>query len=201
MSSKKRATTALKSFGAAGLAVATIVSGLSFGPAAASAVPGTSSPGNQIDAFTVTPPTNYGARNLDAGGFTVYGTPNCQGDVYQCDLVVSLSSNPHHTGSWIGSNGSRYNYWGWAAGETKTVYFFTGGNTPMGDPVFSASRSIQVTRPLTNVALTAKVDSVDNIAKSAVVSGTATKGAKVSIGSQETTANASTGAWSLTVTG
>ncbi|WP_148058317.1 hypothetical protein [Curtobacterium sp. PhB78] len=70
----------------------------------------------------------------------------------------------------------------------------------MSDSVYSASRSIQVTRPL-STALTAKVDSVDHIAKTATVSGKATPGAKVSIGSQETTANASTGAWTLTVTG
>ncbi len=200
MSSKKRATTALKSFGAAGLAVATIVSGLSFGPAAASAVPGTSSPGNQINAVSVTPPTNYGVRNADAGGFTTYGTPHCEGNFTRCLLTVHLSPNPSIP-SLIGNDGTRYNYWNWAEGETKTLYFTSAAAQGMSDSVYSASRSIQVTRPLSKVALTAKVDSVDNIAKSAIVSGTATKGAKVSIGSQETTANNSNGSWSITVTG
>ncbi|WP_412872573.1 hypothetical protein [Curtobacterium flaccumfaciens] len=49
--------------------------------------------------------------------------------------------------------------------------------------------------------LTAAVDSVDDDAMSAVVSGTATKGAEVSIGDQRTTADETTGAWSITVTG
>ncbi|MCY1694052.1 hypothetical protein [Curtobacterium sp. SL109] len=42
---------------------------------------------------------------------------------------------------------------------------------------------------------------MSNIAKTAVVSGTATPGAKVSIGSQEVEADKTTGAWSMTVTG
>jgi hypothetical protein len=49
--------------------------------------------------------------------------------------------------------------------------------------------------------LTATVDSVDDDAMSAVVSGTATKGAEVSIGDQRTTADETTGRWSITVTG
>jgi hypothetical protein len=49
-------------------------------------------------------------------------------------------------------------------------------------------------------ALSATVTSVSNVAKSAVVSGRATPGAKVSIGAQETDVNSS-GAWSMTVTG
>ncbi|WP_456795897.1 hypothetical protein [Curtobacterium sp. PvP017] len=42
---------------------------------------------------------------------------------------------------------------------------------------------------------------MNHIAKSAVVSGTATPGAKVSIGSQEVEADKTSGAWSITVTG
>ncbi|WP_418516456.1 hypothetical protein ACNUCX_02630 [Curtobacterium flaccumfaciens pv. flaccumfaciens] len=48
--------------------------------------------------------------------------------------------------------------------------------------------------------LVAAVKAVNNIAKSAVVSGTATPGAKVSIGGQEVEADKTTGAWSMTVT-
>ncbi|MBT1669855.1 hypothetical protein KK092_10710 [Curtobacterium flaccumfaciens pv. flaccumfaciens] len=48
--------------------------------------------------------------------------------------------------------------------------------------------------------LEAAVTGVDNIAKSAVISGTATPGAKVSIGNKEADVN-SAGAWSMTVTG
>ncbi|MBF4583696.1 hypothetical protein ITJ54_13580 [Curtobacterium sp. VKM Ac-2865] len=47
----------------------------------------------------------------------------------------------------------------------------------------------------------ANVAKVNNIAKSAVISGTATPGAKVSIGSQEVEADKTSGAWSMTVTG
>ena len=49
-------------------------------------------------------------------------------------------------------------------------------------------------------SLVANVSSVDHAAKSAVVSGTATPGGKVTIGSQTVDVNAS-GAWSMTVTG
>ncbi|MEJ8285040.1 Ig-like domain-containing protein, partial [Curtobacterium citreum] len=53
----------------------------------------------------------------------------------------------------------------------------------------------------TVTALGAQVTKVNNIAQSAVVSGTATPGAKVSVGQQEVTANSANGTWSMTVTG
>ncbi|QQD76602.1 hypothetical protein I8920_02190 [Curtobacterium sp. YC1] len=50
-------------------------------------------------------------------------------------------------------------------------------------------------------ALTASVSKVNNIARTAVVSGTATKGADVSIGSQSVKASTTDGTWSITATG
>ncbi|WP_433931386.1 hypothetical protein [Curtobacterium flaccumfaciens] len=47
--------------------------------------------------------------------------------------------------------------------------------------------------------LTAEVSSVDNDARSAVVTGTATPGAEISIGDETAKADATTGAWSITV--
>ncbi|NQW91477.1 hypothetical protein HQQ88_14375 [Curtobacterium sp. VKM Ac-2861] len=83
-----------------------------------------------------------------------------------------------------------------AAGGDSSMGFVFAGTSNKG-----AHRAEGSTSTKLSTALTAKVDSVDNIAKTATVSGKATPGAKVSIGSQETTANASTGAWTLTVTG
>lgn len=53
----------------------------------------------------------------------------------------------------------------------------------------------------TRTKLIAEIRSVDPAARSAVIAGTATKGARVSIGGQGTVVDATTGTWSITVTG
>jgi len=64
---------------------------------------------------------------------------------------------------------------------------------------FRAQGSTSTTVGTSVVALTAEVSSVDDDARSAVVSGTATPGADISIGDETTKADATTGAWSITV--
>jgi len=64
---------------------------------------------------------------------------------------------------------------------------------------FRAQGSTSTTVGTSVVALTAEVASVDDDARSAVVSGTATPGAEISIGDETAKADATTGAWSITV--
>jgi hypothetical protein len=224
MSHKKRATTAFKSIGAAGLVAATIVSGLSFGPAAAQAAPIKSHPSSiGINAATTptptaatrsdvgtmvqgTPltPTGVGARAADDNGVTLYGTPHCVNDYISCGLIVTQSPV---RGAAVISSGGRYNFQGWSRGETRTLYFWSaatvyaqgieGGVTIRSE----ANVPVQVTRPgPTTVALTASVTKVNNIANSAVIGGSATPNGTVTIGSK--TVNVSSGgAWSMTVEG
>jgi hypothetical protein len=64
---------------------------------------------------------------------------------------------------------------------------------------FRAQGSTSTTVGTSVVALTAEVSSVDDDARSAVVSGTATPGADISIGDETAKADATTGAWSITV--
>jgi len=64
---------------------------------------------------------------------------------------------------------------------------------------FRAQGSTSTTVGTSVVDLTAEVSSVDNEARSAVVTGTATPGADISIGDETAKADATTGAWSITV--
>ncbi|WP_185002637.1 MULTISPECIES: Ig-like domain-containing protein [unclassified Curtobacterium] len=239
MSSKKRATTALKSFGAAGLAAATIVSGLSFGPAAATASapasPGITAAGSEsTNSVSYTPVWKYGSQfaaivneestayvrafgtkaeaerasrsfvydaqskrftsqgrcmglwGLGTGsGGTVFAVGGLHG--YYCDITFPNGRMTFHdgTGAEYRVQGPRVHYGGLVLALTTGAGIPTETETP--------NDSVR--------ALDATVGAVDNIAKTAVVSGKATPGAKVSIGSQETTADSSDGSWSITVTG
>ncbi|MBT1624256.1 hypothetical protein KK101_16295 [Curtobacterium flaccumfaciens pv. oortii] len=74
--------------------------------------------------------------------------------------------------------------------------------TKLVAPENYTSSSVEgTTRIRTATALDATVDKVNNIAKSAEISGTATPGATIKVGDQEVTADSTTGAWSMTVEG
>ncbi|MBD8728899.1 hypothetical protein [Frigoribacterium sp. CFBP 13707] len=69
----------------------------------------------------------------------------------------------------------------------------------VGNPGYKAVGDLT---PITPIAqLSASVTSVDHLAGRAVISGSATRGATVQIGDVSVVANATTGAWSLTVPG
>ncbi|MCS6581720.1 hypothetical protein [Curtobacterium citreum] len=85
-----------------------------------------------------------------------------------------------------------------AAGDGEMGFTFQ-GNSSAGD--FRATGKTTTTIETAQRELTAEVESVDNEGRSAVVSGTATPGAEIVIGEDSTTADPSTGAWSLTVDG
>jgi hypothetical protein len=191
--------------GAAGLAAATLVSGLSFGPAAVAS----DSPSRTADevgrsiginARYALPPTNYGVSGISENGFTLYGTPRVTADSHRPPIEAQGIIN-----------GRRYamGFQQWPAGvmpgDSVSVVFktlaYTGGSD--GETETSdGTAPVTIKRPgAASVALNASVTRVNNIAKSAVISGTATPGAKVSIGSKETSASTTTGAWSMTVTG
>ncbi|WP_146239604.1 hypothetical protein [Curtobacterium sp. MCSS17_011] len=77
--------------------------------------------------------------------------------------------------------------------EMRTVLI---GNAVEG--AFNATSETATTLETAQRALTAEVESIDNEGRSAVVTGTATPGADISIGDESTKADA-TGAWSITV--
>ncbi|MBT1672663.1 hypothetical protein [Curtobacterium flaccumfaciens] len=80
---------------------------------------------------------------------------------------------------------------------SSAMDFVMPGVSNTGD--FRAEGSTSTTIGDEVVALDAKVASVDHAAKTAVISGTATPGAKVTIGEKSVDADAETGAWSITV--
>jgi len=146
--------------------------------------------------LTVSPPTGVSLQS-DHLGLTVRGTPQC--NVSNCRLLVSTSSQPLSSpGSEVPSGTSTWPSW-WAQGASHTLYVHSWGNG-WGWTKTNWNTSYTVTRPVTT-PLTARVASTDHAGRSAVVTGTATRGARVEIGSRYTTANATTGAWTLTVTG
>jgi hypothetical protein len=90
---------------------------------------------------------------------------------------------------------------GAAAGSSNMKGVFTGSTTQSGyEATFRAEASTKTSLETATSELTAKVDSVDHNAGSAVLSGTATPGATIAVGEQSTTANED-GDWSLEVTG
>ncbi|MFJ3379938.1 hypothetical protein ACIPJ2_05985 [Curtobacterium sp. NPDC090217] len=136
-----------------------------------------------------------------ATSVTVTATPECQ-EAVRCEVTaagvtpssrelrpLAIGSQPWP--SWVqpgeymtvrftsvayGRNGGRVERWG-------------GGDPWVGRPGPARTK------------LVAEIRSVDPVAKSAVIAGTATKGARVSIGGQGTVVDANTGTWSITVTG
>lgn len=234
MSHKKRASTALKSMGAAGLAAATIVSGLSLGAPAASATEAESSARTSSKA----------AENTLRGKLVIYapvtqtwgyyGTPSASGGI-PTSRASSLADAASKAGDWIfpGSSAtgtlSPANHpnrcvtvattgldlslanctnatnqkFKWADGGRSLTSvakgYYIGFNYNVS-PALTIDGQIQRSLLSAPSALSAAVASVNNVAKSAVISGKATPGAKVSIGTQEVEANPS-GAWSMTVTG
>ena len=187
--------------GAAGLVAATIVSGLSFGPAAASAaeherkVPTESAMG--LFANWALPPTNYGVSGVSDLGFTLFGTPQVRpggpSDRPQAQGVIN--GRPYSMG---------FQQWpaGVRPGDTLSVTFQTlsysgvGGNTEYSTP----TPPVTFKRPIVTSALTVELSKVNNIAKTAEVSGTATPNGTVTIGSKVANVNSS-GNWSMTVEG
>jgi len=208
MSHKKRASTALKSMGAAGLVAATIVSGLSFGPAAVAATDSASSDKQAkssigINARYALPPTDVRVTSVDDNSFTITGTArytnDYSGNRYSVQIVQTMGSGFNG-----GVAGRPIQFYSWARGETKTVYAYTMADIP-GSAGYNSERStmvpIQVTRPgQATSPMTAQVTKVNNIAKTAEASGTATPNGTVTIGSKVANVNSS-GNWSMTVEG
>ncbi|MGN7223982.1 Ig-like domain-containing protein, partial [Curtobacterium flaccumfaciens] len=253
MSHKKRASTALKSMGAAGLAAATIVSGLSFG------APALASEGLPLDAEGAQNQSLEAGRqdqSLEAGTPGILASPSrvlFQGNPGQYFYDPSIEYARWTTtsdrnvyaptmsfpspGSTQRVSNSNYELCGkaglsvlamtgsglcvgtttWSMTSDGLLYI-TSGSTRLYPGKTLKNYTDQVNGdPRTGLALTsdpaqasrlvdlqqnlvANVSSVNHAAKSAVVSGTATPGGKVTIGSQTVDVNAS-GAWSMTVTG
>ncbi|WP_139195838.1 Ig-like domain-containing protein [Curtobacterium sp. MCBA15_009] len=233
MSHKKRASTAFKSMGAAGLAAATIVSGLSFGLPAASAAAdpistsSMTSPlvfkvGSSYRAYTIQPEqwgesrfkvTNHSSYSSASAAATPVSMPDpgqrgvisvegkclgahgfgsftlvsaearyCSGDS-QSNWRVSTSGSLYlDFGDWKGYAGAQQSYEGAVFGS------ISGTSYDLGGPRFDTS------------PLVASLTKTNNIARTAVIGGTATPNGTVTIGSK--TVNVSNGGtWSMTVDG
>jgi hypothetical protein len=233
MSHKKRASFALKSMGAAGLAAATIVSGLSFGAPAASASDASSGAKTFTTAAESTLRGKFVAYGPTKKHWGYFGTPGASGGI-PIGWATSLADGASKAGEWIlpgsGVTGTvrpadqpnrcvtvPQTQWEvslapctnaanqkfkWANGGKSLTSETSGGYLGMAGTSASLTTDSEIQRSLLSAptALSATVASVNNVAKSAVVSGRATPGAKVAIGTQEAEANSS-GAWSMTVTG
>ncbi|WIB43195.1 hypothetical protein [Curtobacterium sp. MCLR17_058] len=251
MSHKKRAPFALKSMGAAGLAAATIVSGLSFGAAPATAAPDSRASSTQANEVTGLRGKFVISYVNQGNWYTGYKAPKAAGSVVPAVYVSSASSARAAAGTWIMPNtdasgsiradgtdlcmtatsgiqvtsercdGRKAQQFSWVAGgagvgsKTLVSNFKASNNylsnwganlTPGATIQAVLGRNASFTTITSNLSpvvlakpLTASVSNTNNISKSAQISGTATPGAKVSIGAQEVKADATSGAWSITV--
>ncbi|PZE34660.1 hypothetical protein DEJ21_12650 [Curtobacterium sp. MCSS17_006] len=84
-----------------------------------------------------------------------------------------------------------------APAGSDAMDFSMPGTSSKGD--FLAEGKTTTTIETAIIDLVARITSVDHAAKTAVISGTATPGAKVTIGEKSVDADAETGAWSITV--
>ena len=227
--------------GAAGLAAATIVSGLSFGPAAASAV--ATQPQSQLVSPTasereVSDPFKRGWRSgssyiafTNFTGGAVWGNPRTYSTLaaakaaspdFRYDAAAKMLYSPTGPLGFLGQN-YQGSYWNalvtngvgtasfpdgqlvleYAGVKYKVAGTTVSPNGPTPQIVISPTGNLPVVSDAPNDSIrefTANVSSVNYVAKSAVISGTATPGATVTIGSQTVTV-AATGTWSMTVTG
>ncbi|WP_267423491.1 MULTISPECIES: Ig-like domain-containing protein [unclassified Curtobacterium] len=254
MSHKKRASTALKSMGAAGLAAATIVSGLSFGAPAALAEP-TVSAASPVSLGTAPFYFKYGsgyaalrdaALPYEAGFYgqlrtyttkaaaeaaaprvTVYkfddGSVSFKDNNNGCVYMAVHDNAVFGKGIGVSSSSVTTSPCTNAAGQfrisdsgrlTNVSYnealgtMRTGAAAPsvglqkmfLGGSCYEFSGVSELVEASEKRALSAAVGTVNNLAKTAVVSGTATPGAKVSIGEQSADVGTD-GKWSMTVSG
>jgi hypothetical protein len=143
----------------------------------------------------VSPPTGVSLRS-DHLGLTTTGTPRC--NVSNCRLLIATSDRPLLTAyDEVPVGTSPWPSW-WAEGTTRTLYFHSWGRG-WGWTKTHWNTSYRVTRPVTT-PLTARIASQDDAARSAVIAGTATTGARVEIGGRSTPVS-TTGTWSLRVDG
>lgn len=237
MSHKKRASTALKSMGAAGLAAATIVSGLSFGApvAMASAVTpaaDTSASADRLIGKFVVQTQRMGWRygyfgayapvdnGLMTGGSSkssaeeaardaaiwtfpargTWGEIRGTGSASNVCLQVSESRTAITNHRCNGSDSQTFAL-GKVSANGYSMYSKAGnyltGTWNAGGHEDASELQMQLLAPDTS-DLSASVSNVNNIAKSAVVSGTATPGATVWIGEQSVDVGTD-GKWSLTL--
>lgn len=227
--------------GAAGLAAATIVSGLSLGAAPASATArtpapsATATPAKTVNASTIPIVLTDGSRYLSLKNgqyqWTFYDSFTSEAAALQSAerwTVVPLNNGwfqlrttkvsfascasmlkkavlgretciSNNSGQMFrAENGKLVNMHGGTLGGTASDTFFNNSFTGFGK-ASGWSLVGDVSPIMTTSPLAASVTKVNNIAKSAVVSGTATPGAKVSIGEQSDDVGAD-GKWSITVT-
>jgi hypothetical protein len=215
--------------GAAGLAAATIVSGLSFGAPAAMASPvrtdSFSTPlvfkaGNSYRAYTIAgkdgavtkfSATDYSTYSAAAARATSATFPDIGTTGYINVGSAGCLGLLYSTRTFIGADPDlclSSNPMLWSVSRSGVVYSstvnrFAGGNVTDDNRTWAAPGSAANTLAgsrFEQVALTAQVTKVNNIAKTAVVSGTATPNGTVTIGGKVANVNSS-GNWSMTVEG
>jgi hypothetical protein len=226
MSHKKRASTAFKSIGAAGLAAATIVSGLSFGPTVANATSNATIQATSSFPLLFKSGSTYTAINSSMGTYSstsksaavaqaawvdydpdasasqlVFSNGQCLVNTYRQandpNRVKRTTCVSSDYGKWTLSSSSLKAKGTYKAGYNLLTPFNSGG---YGYELWNSSSYSFVGAENRTSALTASVDRVNNIAKTAVVSGTATAKGTVTIGSKTVNVD-DNGKWSMTVEG
>lgn len=227
MSHKKRASTAFKSMGAAGLAAATIVSGLSFGPVAANAASEAES--SMLGKMVIYAPGNWGGYGIPSANSSTIpvinhasseaGAAARVGDWFVPAVgsigTIRPANVPNRCATASGSddrvwlsdcNGSVSQKWEWtrnngalrALGYTGPYSIALGRGT--SEARLTTNAEVNPRRFVKLEELAATVESVDNVAGSAVVSGTATPKAKVTVGGTTVDVR-DDGKWTVAVTG
>jgi hypothetical protein len=223
MSHKKKASTAFKSIGAAGLVAATMISGLAFGPSASQAAPSSTNAGTvQLILKNGSEYTYFKGRGGEAGTHAATTSSLAAAKADATNLRVLKGTN--------GSFGLEYADYGWClrasfgiifeGNSCGTPFTYSDGKIRLNGSGLGAIRSMSGSPayagigvgngdyeyvgdpgPITTTrGLTVNLSRVNNVAKTAVVSGTATPKGTVTIGSK-TVNVADNGSWSMTVEG
>ena len=212
--------------GAAGLVAATIVSGLSFGAAPATATPNITADGERVSGafvlkfaegyFAVT--SRNGMSNPTAAELSwSTSLATAKSRAVRAEFPAPGTTGPIKTGPGAGQScltlsGASYAAWGGCANPAQ---FRMSENLGLGPIVWGSGSSSgyylafngratlatydEIAASI-NKPLVANLTSTSNINKSAVISGTATPNQTVTIGSQTVNVNAD-GKWTMTVNG
>lgn len=149
-------------------------------------------------------PTGVSLTPIDDKTYRVTGNPRCGLIEYTCQIHVGnvgddSTSNYH----WDGGTSTAEFAFSWEYGETRTPQYWTYACSIFDCRNSATVTSAPVTRPYPQRSITAEVQSKNDGARSAVVTGTATGKAVIKRNGRQvaTASDAATGTWSTTVTG
>ena len=150
-------------------------------------------------------PNEASVRDVDATGFTVVIKPSCA-LAYQCLSYLRIPSVGISRGTISAANGYRVSWpASWAEGQSRSdAMGYSAAVDVFGNWWWNSARGKSlgtITRPYAARRLTATVSSVDAPGRSALLRGTATPGAEISVAGNRVATVDQSGGWSGRVSG